>query len=119
MRTFTIIGFALITALIHGCGSGGNAAQSPVEATPETSPATMETPTPPAEPAVLNHAVDPTTLALIIDPVCKMSFEEYAVETTVDHAGKQYGFCSEFCKKNFAKDPDKILARLTETPATP
>lgn len=79
----------------------------------------MEAPKPTPEPPVLNHVVDPTTLALMLDPVCKMSFKEYAVETTAEHTGKQYGFCSEFCKKNFAKDPDKILARLTETTSTP
>ena len=119
MRTFTKIGLVLMTALIHGCGADGNAEQSAVEATPEVAPATMETPEPPSEPAALNHAVDPATLGLMIDPVCKMSFEEYAVETTAEHAGKSYGFCSEFCKKNFAKDPDKILARVTETTSTP
>ena len=76
-------------------------------------------PEPAPEPVVLNHAVDPSTLALMIDPVCKMSFEEYAVETTTEHAGKQYGFCSDFCKRKFAEDPDKLLERLTETTSTP
>lgn len=119
MRIFTAIGLLLTAMIVHGCGADGNVDKGATGPTPEAAPAAMETPTPPAEPAPLNHAVDPATLSLMIDPVCKMSFKEYAVETTAEHAGKQYGFCSEFCKKNFAKDPDKILARLTETPATP
>jgi YHS domain-containing protein len=119
MRTFTAIGLVLMTALHHGCGTGGNAEQSVDDAAPEARPAAMETPAPPSEPAALNHAVDPATLGLMIDPVCKMSFKEYAVETTAEHAGKNYGFCSEFCKKNFAKDPDKILAKAMETTPTP
>ena len=119
MRIFTVMGLLLVTTLLHACDTGGNAEQSAVEPPPQPAPAAAEAPEPTPAPAVLNHAVDPTTLALMIDPVCKMSFEEYAVETTTEHAGKSYGFCSEFCKKNFAKDPDKILARVTETPATP
>lgn len=118
MRTFTTIGLVLMTAVIHGCGAGGNAEQSAVDATPEAVPAAMETPAAPSEPAALNHAVDPATLGLMLDPVCKMSFKEYAVVTTAEHAGTNYGFCSEFCKKNFAKDPDKILAKAAvATPA--
>jgi YHS domain-containing protein len=119
MRIFTAIGLVLMIALIHGCGTGGNAEQNAADTTPATAPAAIGTPSPPSGPAALTHAVDPATLALMIDPVCKMSFEEYAVETTAEHAGKDYGFCSEFCKKNFAKDPDKILARLTETTSAP
>jgi YHS domain-containing protein len=119
MRTFIAIGLVLMTAILHGCGASDNTAPSAVEITPEPTHAAMDTAAPSAEPQVLEHAVDPATLGLMIDPVCKMSFEEYAVETTSEYGGKNYGFCSEFCKKNFAKDPDKILARLTEPPATP
>lgn len=111
---------SVLTLLLALSVSGGCAPEK--TAGVDDSPAPPDivlAPQPTPEPAPLNHAVDPTTLALMIDPVCKMSFEEYAVATTAEHAGKQYGFCSEFCKKNFAKDPDKILARLTETPATP
>lgn len=119
MRIFTAIGLVMITILFHACGTGDNTEQGTTEPALEAAPAVMNTPEPAPEPVVLNHAVDPATLALMLDPVCKMSFEEYAVAMTAEHAGKSYGFCSEFCKKNFAKDPDKILARLTETPATP
>ena len=102
MRTFTIIGFALITALIHGCGAGDNSAQSPVEAAPEASPATMETPEPPAEPAVLNHAVDPATLGLMIDPVCKMiaPFSPYRRSAP----GAPW-FCSPRCEEAYRQSP--------------
>ena len=111
----SVLTLLLALSLSAGCAPGKSADVDDTPAPPEA----VAAPEPAPEPAVLNHAVDPTTLALMLDPVCKMSFEEYAVATTAEHGGKQYGFCSEFCKKNFAKDPDKILARLTETPATP
>lgn len=120
MRIFTAISLLLMAMIFHACGSGGNADPSATEPTPAPAPApdAMEVSEPDPEPAVLKHVVDPATLALMIDPVCKMSFEEYAVTTTAEHGGKFYGFCSDFCKKNFIKDPDKLLARLKDsTPA--
>ena len=94
-------------------------------APPPTTPV-GETPAPvvvPALPVMTKaeapvHTVDITNFALMMDPVCKMSFEEYAATASAEHGGKTYGFCSEFCKKSFLKDPDKLLARLTE-PAPP
>ena len=35
---------------------------------------------------------------------------------SAEHAGKIYGFCSDFCKRKFAEDPDKLLARLADAP---
>lgn len=41
-------------------------------------------------------------LADSIDPMCKMSVAKGS-KITVNHKGKQYGFCSETCKERFLK----------------
>jgi Cu+-exporting ATPase len=77
----------------------------------------MATPAPaePAKPEVPTPAIDVATLAMKLDPVCKMSLEEYPATSTAEHAGKSYGFCSDFCKRKFVEAPEAILARFAET----
>jgi len=42
------------------------------------------------------------------DPFCKMTVPKGTAITTL-YKGKQYGFCSEYCKEYFLKNPDKYL----------
>jgi len=42
------------------------------------------------------------------DPVCGMSTAEF-LSDTIQYKGEIYGFCSESCKNEFAKNPDKFL----------
>jgi YHS domain-containing protein len=54
--------------------------------------------------------VDPATLALPTDPFCGMKLKKDHVAATYTHDGKQYGFCTEYCRDSFAADPAKYLA---------
>jgi len=115
-------------SLLYGCSQ----APEP-EAAPETSEVesvTVEAPAPAAETPMEEArpeagaveappAIDLATLALKIDPVCKMSLEEYPATATHEHEGKTYGFCSVVCQKKFAEDPAAILARLEAAPPEP
>ncbi|WP_312823366.1 YHS domain-containing protein [Epilithonimonas sp.] len=40
------------------------------------------------------------------DPICKMKTADY-LKDTVSYKGKLYGFCSDHCKKEFEKNPEK------------
>ena len=44
------------------------------------------------------------------DPVCGMNTSEH-LSDTIQYAGKVYGFCSETCKNEFAKNPGKYLKK--------
>ena len=80
-------------------------------------PAAAEADIPGPAPAI---DVDVDSLALKIDPVCKMSLEEYPTTALTEFEGKTYGFCAEICKKKFVAEPEKMLARvaaLQEVPA--
>lgn len=43
-----------------------------------------------------------------LDPICDMSMTEYLKDTAI-YNGKIYGFCSDFCKKEFTKNPVKYV----------
>lgn len=45
-----------------------------------------------------------------LDPVCKMKVKAGTTKTHV-HNKVVYGFCSESCKKSFAKQPEKYLKK--------
>jgi Cu+-exporting ATPase len=45
------------------------------------------------------------------DPVCGMTIEDSEAAATSVHEGKTYYFCSQACKDNFDKDPDKYLSK--------
>jgi len=46
-----------------------------------------------------------------IDPVCGMGIEKDRISTTYE--GATYYFCSEDCRMEFQKNPDKYLTRRT------
>lgn len=91
---------------------------------PETVPQARETPPPAAvapEPAVEappKAKFDASGFAMKLDPVCKMSLEEYEATDTIEYDGGKYGFCSNFCAKKFQEDPAAILKRFEAEPAT-
>lgn len=41
------------------------------------------------------------------DPVCKMPVKK-GTKLVSNHKEKQYGFCSQMCKKSFDKHPEKF-----------
>ena len=43
------------------------------------------------------------------DPVCQMKTADF-LKDTLDYKGKKYGFCSEHCKKEFLKNPEKYAS---------
>ncbi|MCG2794257.1 MAG: YHS domain-containing protein [Weeksellaceae bacterium] len=40
------------------------------------------------------------------DPICHMKTADF-LKDTADYKGKKYGFCSEHCKAEFKKNPEK------------
>lgn len=107
------------TSLLQGCGQPQPAVSpEPVKEVQNEdavveSAATMESED---EANVAAPAIDISTLALKVDPVCKMSLEEYPATASAEYAGKTYGFCSDFCKQKFDADPEKMLARVATAP---
>lgn len=112
--------FILVVAIvIQGCSQPKSAPDAPaanegvtIEAPASHAEMSMPEAKPEAGAVEAPPAIDLNTLALKIDPVCKMSLEEFPAAATAEHEGKTYGFCSEVCKKKFVADPAKILARL-------
>ena len=43
----------------------------------------------------------------VIDPVCRMEIDESEAKATSVYKGKTYYFCSESCKEQFDKKPEK------------
>ena len=43
----------------------------------------------------------------VIDTVCGMKIDESEAKATAVHKGKTYYFCSESCKEQFDKKPEK------------
>ncbi len=104
--------FAVIAvSVMAGCGASDDQGKD----VPPTPPVATAAPVPEATTAVPTPAIDVSTLAMKLDPVCKMSLAEYPATSTAEHAGKSYGFCSDFCKRKFVEAPEAILARFAET----
>lgn len=117
MKTTPIPTLALACACAYfmaGCTGADNVKQAdPPAPVIAPAPAPMAPPAPvEAEAEVPATAIDLGTLALSIDPVCRMSLEEYPATATAEHDGKIYGFCAPICKKKFLEAPEKILTRL-------
>lgn len=120
-------------SLLYGCTQPESepvnvpdaAQESPAaaEVTVEAPAPAVETPMEEARPEAgaigAPPAIDVATLALTIDPVCKMSLEEYPATATHEFEGKTYGFCSVVCQKKFVEGPAAILARLEAAPPEP
>lgn len=48
----------------------------------------------------------------MVDPVCRMTVDLEAARAkglTAMHAGKEYAFCSEACRRRFERDPQQHL----------
>jgi len=43
----------------------------------------------------------------VIDPICRMEIDESEARATSVYKGKTYYFCSESCKEQFDKKPEK------------
>jgi YHS domain-containing protein len=71
---------------------------------------------PAASPAEARPKVSADQLALKIDPYCRMSLEHHSVSEVYTYKDKQYGFCSSYCKDEFAKAPETCLIKL-QTPS--
>jgi YHS domain-containing protein len=54
---------------------------------------------------------DLSKLALKTDPICEMDLEKTPIAATYEYNGKTYGFCSDYCKTEFEKDPEKALQK--------
>jgi YHS domain-containing protein len=121
MNSNVIIAALCAVCLACGCNTENQAKETPVPPAAKTlpapeAPAALEAPESPEAPA---PSIDISTLAMKLDPVCKMSLEEYPATCTAEHGGKSYGFCSDFCKRKFVESPDAILARFADAaPAT-
>jgi YHS domain-containing protein len=44
------------------------------------------------------------------DPVCGMKLPATRMRAWTVYGGQQHHFCSEVCKKEFERDPDKFMA---------
>jgi len=114
MNRRTTLAALVVVCLASGCNTENQAKETPVPPAAKTAPA-PEAPEAPEAPAVPESpAIDISTLAMKLDPVCKMSLEEYPATSTAEHGGKTYGFCSDFCKRKFVESPEAILARFAE-----
>ncbi|MCX8111736.1 MAG: hypothetical protein N3E49_00840 [Bacteroidia bacterium] len=68
---------------------------------------TLCSPNPPSAPesmqAKVKLEIPVEQLILPYCPECEMSFHRFPIADTLTYDGKLYGFCSEGCKKAFAK----------------
>ena len=46
-----------------------------------------------------------------------MSMERHGIAALYEYQGKKYGFCSDYCKEQFAKEPEKYLKAASDPPA--
>ena len=46
-----------------------------------------------------------------LDPVCEMATQDYLKDTVI-YKKKVYGFCSDHCKAEFKKEPEKFVANI-------
>lgn len=45
------------------------------------------------------------------DPVCGMEVDEEKAQAKSEYQGKTYYFCSEHCKMQFEKEPEKYVEK--------
>ncbi len=53
------------------------------------------------------------------DPVCGMMVDPHAGKPSAEHGGHTYHFCSEGCRINFTKDPERYLDKKGEPEPLP
>jgi YHS domain-containing protein len=93
---WTLLAVLALTAL--GCDNSSSTADAPANPPPQATPAATSAETPPARKAKC--------------PLCK----DHEIEVTADtprasHDGKEYFFCSDYCKEDFVKDPAAAIAK--------
>ena len=52
----------------------------------------------------------------VTDPVCGMAIEAAQAAATREYNGRTYYFCSEECKEDFDKHPEKFLIIVQKAP---
>ncbi|MDX2002402.1 MAG: YHS domain-containing protein [Chitinophagales bacterium] len=55
--------------------------------------------------------VTPDQLASKVDPICDMDVTQSKITDTAQYNGGIYAFCSDHCKEEFKKDPEKYLSK--------
>ncbi|MCG0239427.1 MAG: YHS domain-containing protein [Firmicutes bacterium] len=53
------------------------------------------------------------------DPVCNMEVDPGTAPARADHNGTTYYFCSEACRQEFERDPEKYAAAVPAPEAAP
>jgi YHS domain-containing protein len=53
----------------------------------------------------------------VVCPVCGHQFNKSGARATYEYEGKNYYFCSNVCKENFMKNPEKYLEKKEEMKA--
>jgi YHS domain-containing protein len=48
---------------------------------------------------------------MVQDLVCKMIIEKEEAKATLEYKGETYYFCSQECKEEFLKNPEKYLVK--------
>jgi xanthine dehydrogenase accessory factor len=61
-----------------------------------------------------HRSAEIATPQMAVDPVCHMTVDPQTAKYSLNLAGVMYYFCNANCKKSFAKDPQKHLARETQ-----
>ena len=54
-----------------------------------------------------------------IDPVCEMTIERDSADSQEEYADRTYYFCSEVCRREFMRDPERYAAKnLADMPTS-
>lgn len=54
----------------------------------------------------------------VTDPVCGMEFRREEAVATVEHSGTVYFFCTEACRKQFEKEPERYVRPMSRKSTT-
>ncbi len=46
---------------------------------------------------------------MVTDPVCNMKIDEKRANSNYEYKGTKYYFCSEGCRNEFVKNPEKYI----------
>jgi len=106
-RVFKPAIVSFVAVACCGLGAGCSRAESVKDVIP------AET----AAPAERRPKVSVDELAIKVDPYCAMSMEHHGIADVYTYKSKKYGFCSSYCKDEFAKDPEKYLEKLANPAA--
>jgi YHS domain-containing protein len=54
------------------------------------------------------------SMAMSIDPICKMQVDESKCKIISEYKGKKYYFCAPGCKRSFDQNPEKYLTDIKQ-----